>query len=235
MENIVSVEGLDGGATPDIDCDFDLTPHIGRTMGTTKVGITFSQASNGVEGQEATSSGHNGGSGAGSGSDESDQSTGSGGTDTNEGINRHIGRDEHDEDDRDEGNDEDRRRVGELESGTRRRVRNSSSMRLVAIFIAITVQSTSAVIALSLDGLSPLAKKLFTGVLVTNLVGFLCLYVVLFPSRYISPRATEILVRVGGAAAAFGFLLMMGIKLSLGIIVLACVVILAVSVLSFMP
>ncbi|KAF3974350.1 hypothetical protein CMV_002303 [Castanea mollissima] len=233
MENIVSVEGPDGGATPDNDCDFDPTPHIGRTGGTTTVGIAFSQASNSVEGQEASSSGHNGGSGAGSGSDESDQSTGSGGTDTNEGISSREDGDEHDEDNRDEGNDEDRRRVSE-ESVTRRRVRNSSN-RLTAIFIAIAVQSTSAIIALSLDGLSPLAKKLFTGVLVTNLVGFLCLYFALFSSRYIRPRATEILVRVGGAAAAFGFLLMMGIKLSLGIIVPACVVILAACVLSFMP
>ena len=108
-------------------------------------------------------------------------------------------------------------------------------MRLVAIFTAIAIQSTIAIIALSLDGLSPLARKLFTGVLVTNLVGFLCLCVALFPSRYISPRAAEILVRVGRVAATFGFLLMMGIKLSLGIIVPACVVILAASVLSFMP
>ena len=230
MENIGSVEGRDGGANPDIDCGFDLTSHIGRTGGTTTVGIAFSQASNSVEGQEASSSGHNGGSGAGSGSDESDQSTGSGGTDTNEGLNSRVGGDEHDEDDGDEGNDEDGNRVGE----TRRSLRNSSNMRLVALFTAISVQSTSAIIALSLDGLSPLAKKLFTGVLVTNLVGFLCLYVALFPSRYISPRAVEILVRVGGAAAAFGFLLMMGIKLSLGIIVAACAVMLAASVLSFM-
>ncbi|KAK9997456.1 hypothetical protein SO802_022142 [Lithocarpus litseifolius] len=211
MENIGSVEGRDGGATPYIDCDFDLTPHIGRTGGTTTVGFAFSQASNSVEGQDASSSGHNGGSGAGSGSDESDQSTGSGGTDTNKGISRRGAGDEHDEDDRDEGNDEDRRRVGELESRTRR-VRNSSNMRLVGIFTAIAVQSTSAIIALSLDGLSPLARKPFTGVLVTNLVGFLCLYVALFPSRYISPRAAEILVRVEGASAAFGFLLMMAAK-----------------------
>ena len=164
MENIGSVVGWDGGATPYIDCDFDLTPHIGRTGGTTTIGFAFSQANNSV-GQDASSSGHNGGSGAGSGSDESDQSTGSGGTDTNEGINRRGAGDEHDEDDRDEGNDEDRCRVGELESRTRRRVRNSSNMRLVAIFIAIAVQSTSAIIALSLDGLSPLARKLFTGLL----------------------------------------------------------------------
>lgn len=225
MENIGCVEGQDGGAT---------TPHIGRTEGTTANVLPFSQASNSVEGQEASSSGHNGGSGARSGSDESNQSTGSGGTDTDEGISRRIDGDEHDEDDRDEGNDEDRRRVGELESGTRRRVRNSSNIRLVAIFIAIAVQSTSAVFALSSGGLSPLARKLFTGVLVTNLVGFLCLYVALFPSRYISPSAAEILGRVGAAAAAFGFLLMMGIKLSLAIIILACVVVLAASVLSFM-
>ncbi|KAL4632129.1 hypothetical protein ACB092_04G029500 [Castanea dentata] len=235
MENIFNVEGLDGGATPDIDCDFDLTPHIGRTGGTTEVGITFSQASNNVEGQETSSSGHNGGSGAGSGSDESDQSTGSDGTDTNEGIDRREGGDDHDERDRDEGNDEDRRGVGDLESGPRRRVRNSRSTRLVAIFASIAVQSSSAIIALSYNGLSPLAKKLFTGVLVTNLVGFLCLYVAHIPSRYISPRAAEILVRVGGAASAFGFLLMMGIRLSLGIIIPACVVILAACVLSFVP
>ena len=79
MENIGSVEGHDGGATPDINCDFDLSPYIGRTEGTTTVGFTFSQASNCVEGQEASLSGHNGGSRAGSGSDESDLSTGSGG------------------------------------------------------------------------------------------------------------------------------------------------------------
>ena len=228
MENIGSVEGRDGGATPDIDCGFDLTSHVGRTGGTTTVGIAFSQASNSVEGQEASSSGHNGGSGAGSGSDECDQSTGSGGTDTNEGLSRRVGGDEHEED-RDEGNDEDRNRVGELESGTRS-LRNSSSMRLVAIFTAITVQSTSAIIALSLDGLSPLAKKLFTGVLVTNLVGFLCLYVALFPSRYISRKTAKILGKVGGAAAAFGVILMMGIKLPLWIIIPASVVVLAASV-----
>ncbi|XP_075662871.1 uncharacterized protein LOC142632316 isoform X2 [Castanea sativa] len=218
--SLISVQGRDGG---EIDRDFDLTPHIGRTGGTT------------VEGQEASSSRHNGGSGARSGSDESGQSTGSGGTDTNEGISRRVGGNEHDEADRDEGNDEDRRRVGELESGTRRRVRNSSNMTLVATFITVAVQSTSAIFALSLGELSPLAQKLFTAVLVTNLVGFLCLYVVLFPSRYISRRAAEILGGVGAAAAAIGFLLMMGIKLSLRIIILACLVVLAASVLSFMP
>ncbi|XP_075661237.1 uncharacterized protein LOC142631044 isoform X2 [Castanea sativa] len=154
---------------------------------------------------------------------------------SDEGINRRVGGDEHDEGNRDEGNDEDRRRVGDLESGTRWRVRNSSNMTLVATFITVAVQSTSAIFALSLGELSPLAQKLFTAVLVTNLVGFLSLYVALTPSRYISPRAAEILVRVGGAAAAFGFLLMMGIRLSLGIIVPACVVILAAFLLSFMP
>ena len=235
MENSGSVQGRDGAAAPDIDWDFDRTPHVGRTGGTTADGLPFSQASNSVEGQEASSSGHNGGSGAGSGSDESEQSTGSGGTDTDEGISRRVDGDEHDEDNRDEGNDEGRRRGHDLESGTRRRVRNSSNMRFVAIFIAIAVQSTSAIFALSLGGLPPLAQRLFTGVLVTNLVGFLCLYVAIFPSRYISPGAAEILGRVGAAAAAFGFLLMMGIKISLRIIILACLVVLVASVLSFMP
>lgn len=232
MEKIGSVEGQDGRETADIDCDFDLTPHIGRTGGTTTVGFAFSQASNSAEGQEASSNGHNGGSGAGSGSNESDQSTGSGGTDTNEGKSKPVGGDEHDED---EGNDEDTGGVGELESGTRRRVRNLRNISLVGIFIAIVVQSACAILALSLVGLSPLAKKLFTGALVTNIVGFLCLYAALFPNRHISQRATEILVRVGAAAAAFGFLLMVGIKLPLGIIIPACLLVLAVSVLSFMP
>ena len=109
MENIGSVAGQDCGATPDINCDFDLTPYIGRTGGTTTVGFAFSQASNSVEGQEASLSGHDGGSG----SDESDQSTGSGGTETNEGISRRVGGDKHDEDDRDEGNDEDGRKESE--------------------------------------------------------------------------------------------------------------------------
>ena len=114
----------------------------------------------------------------------------------------------------------------DLESGTR----NSSNMGLFSVFIAITVQSTSTIFALSLDWLSPVAKKLFTGVLVTNLVGFLCLYVALFPSRYISRKTAKILGKVGGAAAAFGVILMMGIKLPLWIIIPASVVVLAASV-----
>ena len=122
--------------------------------------------------------------------------------------------------------------VGELES---RRVRNLSYMGLVNTFVAIVVQLTSAVIALHFDGLSYLAKKLFLCVLVTNLVGFLCLTATLWPRRHTSPMAAGILGRAGSAAAAFGLLLMMAIKLSLCFVVLACLVVLAVFVLSFMP
>lgn len=100
--------------------------------------------------------------------------------------------------------------VGELES--RRRVRNLSYTGLVNTFVAIVVQSTAAVIALHFNGLSYLAKKLFLCVLVTNLVGFLCLTAALWPSRHTSPMDAGVLGRAGSAAAAFGLLLMMAIK-----------------------
>ena len=58
MENKGSVVGWDSGATADIDWDFDPTPHIGRTRGTPTFGFAFSQASNSVEGQEASSIGN---------------------------------------------------------------------------------------------------------------------------------------------------------------------------------
>ena len=123
--------------------------------------------------------------------------------------------------------------VGELES--RRRVRNLSYTGLVNTFVAIIIQSTAAVIALHFDELSYLAKKLFLCVLVTNLVGFLCLMAALWPSRHTSPMAAGILGRAGSVAAAFGSLLMMAIKLLHWFIVPACLVVLAVFVLSFMP
>ena len=58
MENKGSVVGRDSEATADIDWDFDPTPHIGRTGGIPTFGFAFSQASNSVEGQEASSIGH---------------------------------------------------------------------------------------------------------------------------------------------------------------------------------
>lgn len=210
----------------------DPAPHI--RLHTIPFGISQASGSGSpVEGQGESSGGQDGGSGARSQGEGSDGGIGGEG-DGDEGIGGGIGGGGQGEGNGDEGGEEGRGRVGDVEIG--RRVRNARPTTLAEIFLALSAQSTAAAIALHFLGLSSGDRGLLVSVLVINLMGYVLCTAAIWQS-HTSPRASRILGRIGSAATSLGFILMIAMILPsylLWMIVLACLVLLAVFIYSFM-